>query len=164
MKFRKFHLEKNLKRCEELTKQIQTAVILLSQTEKGESSSVVMKRIEKIQSDMKKEVEYRLNDTRLDYLLNTNLHIKSYLEQLATSQRKFPLKPLSLILDVLIRVIEETLNVLEQIRKKEATMTINFDVLELSMRRYHIEHSKVEKESVCVCVFEEENQQFSTHS
>jgi hypothetical protein len=119
--------------------------------EKGESLEDVMKRIERIRSDIKREIEYRVDDTRLDYLLNTNLHIKSYLEQLATSQKTFPLKPFSLMLDVLIHVIEETLNVLEQIARKETTMTINFDVLEMSMRRYHIEHSVSERVCDCDC-------------
>lgn len=92
-------------------------------------------RIEKIQRDMKGNLDYRPDDTRLDYLLNTNLHIKNYLQQSAVIKKRLSTKAYNVVLALLTDMMESTVNILGQIARKEMEMTINFDILELSLRR-----------------------------
>jgi hypothetical protein len=130
----KHHTEKNLEQAASLAKQIDEGIFLVATLDK-KNDKEMKGRIEKIQRDMKGNLDYRPDDTRLDYLLNTNLHIKNYLQQSAVIKKRLSTKAYNVVLALLTDMMESTVNILGQIARKEMEMTINFDILELSLRR-----------------------------
>jgi len=128
-------LEKNLQQGLRLVQVIQDAFILVSRQGQEQNLETILKRIDGICSDIQNEQDYRADHTRLDLLLNTNFRIKFHLQQIAPLSKKFSTKPFCVILATLIQTMEEAAKILQQIANGEAQMTINFDVLELSVRR-----------------------------